>query len=171
MDKIGEYIRRIEIDSLWSGQKHIVWELDRKVNILSGVNGVGKSTILNKVILRLLQVVKDSCTDKPDVKLTYEPVDAVTVRFDVVRSFDRPLVHSNLLEKLADDRVATELDWQLYLLQRRFLDYQVNVGNRMIAMLTSGSEGQGPGGSSSPCAVPRHGGRAVQRDRKENRTQ
>ena len=54
MDKIGEYIRRIEIDSLWSGQKHIVWELNRKVNILSGVNGVGKSTILNKVILRLL---------------------------------------------------------------------------------------------------------------------
>ena len=27
MDKIGEYIRCIEIDSLWSGQKHIVWEL------------------------------------------------------------------------------------------------------------------------------------------------
>jgi len=70
MDKIGEYIRRIEIDSLWSGQKHIVWELNRKVNILSGVNGVGKSTILNKVILRLLQVVKDGCPAKPDVKLT-----------------------------------------------------------------------------------------------------
>ena len=138
MDKIGEYIRRIEIDSLWSGQKHIVWELNRKVNILSGVNGVGKSTILNKVILRLLQAVKEGCPAKPDVKLTYEPADAVTVRFDVVRSFDRPLVHSNLLEKLADDRVATELDWQLYLLQRRFLDYQVNVGNRMIALLTSG---------------------------------
>ena len=138
MDKIGEYIRCIEIDSLWSGQKHIVWELNRKVNILSGVNGVGKSTILNKVILRLLQVVKEGCPAKPDVKLTYEPADAVTVRFDVVRSFDRPLVHSNLLEKLADDRVATELDWQLYLLQRRFLDYQVNVGNRMIALLTRG---------------------------------
>ena len=107
MDKIGEYIRRIEIDSLWSGQKHIVWELNRKVNILSGVNGVGKSTILNKVILRLLQAVKEGCPAKPDVKLTYEPADA-------------------------------ELDWQLYLLQRRFLDYQVNVGNRMIALLTSG---------------------------------
>ena len=137
MDKIGEYIRRIEIDSLWSGQKHIVWELNRKVNILSGVNGVGKSTILNKVILRLLQAVKEGCPAKPDVKLTYEPADAVTVRFDVVRSFDRPLVHSNLLEKLADDRVATELDWQLYLLQRRYLDYQVNIGNKMIEMLSS----------------------------------
>ena len=85
-----------------------------------------------------MQAVKEGCPAKPDVKLTYEPADAVTVRFDVVRSFDRPLVHSNLLEKLADDRVATELDWQLYLLQRRFLDYQVNVGNRMIALLTSG---------------------------------
>ena len=56
--RVGEYIRRIEIDSLWSGQKHIVWELNRKVNILSGVNN-GKSTILNKVILRLLQAVKE----------------------------------------------------------------------------------------------------------------
>ena len=125
-EKIGDYIQRIEIDSLWSGQKHIVWDLHRKVNILSGVNGVGKSTILNKVILKL------------DVKLTYYPEDATTVRFDVIRSFDRPLIHGNLLEKLADTRVATELDWQLYQLQRRFLDYQVNVGNRMIAMLTSG---------------------------------
>jgi predicted ATPase len=30
------------------------------------------------------------------------------------------------------------LDWQLYLVQRRYLDYQVNVGNRMIQLLTSG---------------------------------
>ena len=137
-EKIGDYIQRIEIDSLWSGQKHIVWDLHRKVNILSGVNGVGKSTILNKVILKLLEAMKENCPVKPDVKLTYYPEDATTVRFDVIRSFDRPLIHGNLLEKLADTRVATELDWQLYQLQRRFLDYQVNVGNRMIAMLTSG---------------------------------
>lgn len=138
MAKIGDYIQRIEIESLWSGHKHIVWNLDRKVNILSGVNGVGKSTILNKVILRLVQLVKDSTPFSPDVKLTYYPEDATSVRFDVVRSFDRPLIQSSLLEKLADDRVVTELDWQLYLLQRRFLDYQVNIGNRMIEMLTSG---------------------------------
>ncbi|MCD8318751.1 MAG: AAA family ATPase [Paraprevotella sp.] len=141
MEKIGEYIQRIEIDSLWSGQKHIVWDLNRKVNILSGVNGVGKSTILNKVIVRLLLGEKDGSPVKPDVRLTYYPEDASTVRFDVIRSFDRPLIQSNLLEKLGDARVVTELDWQLYLLQRRFLDYQVNVGNRMINMLTSGEFG------------------------------
>ena len=50
MQKFAEYIRRIEIDSLWSGKKHIVWELDPRVNILSGINGQGKSTILNKVV-------------------------------------------------------------------------------------------------------------------------
>ena len=48
--KYSEYIKQIEIDSLWSGKRHIVWNLDRKVNILSGINGVGKSTILNKVV-------------------------------------------------------------------------------------------------------------------------
>ena len=51
--KYADYITKIEIDSLWSGKKHIVWSLDRRVNILSGVNGVGKSTILNKVVTPL----------------------------------------------------------------------------------------------------------------------
>ena len=50
MQKYADYIKRIEIDSLWSGKKHIVWELNRQVNILSGSNGQGKSTILNKVV-------------------------------------------------------------------------------------------------------------------------
>ena len=46
MQKYADYIKQIEIESLWSGTKHILWNLDRRVNILSGVNGVGKSTIL-----------------------------------------------------------------------------------------------------------------------------
>ena len=45
MQKYADYIKQIEIESLWSGTKHILWNLDRRVNILSGVNGVGKSTI------------------------------------------------------------------------------------------------------------------------------
>ena len=39
---------------------------------------------------------------------------------------------------MADAHVATELDLQLYQLQRRYLDYQVNIGNRMISLLTGG---------------------------------
>ena len=47
--KYADYIKQIEIDALWGGHKHILWPLDPHVNILSGINGVGKSTILNKV--------------------------------------------------------------------------------------------------------------------------
>lgn len=136
-EQIGNYIKRIEIDSLWNGQKHIVWNLRPDVNILSGVNGVGKSTILNKVVQELLSALKQEEQEVGEVKLTFEPEGCGSVRFDVIRSFDRPLVHTGLLEKLADARVATELDLHLYTLQRRYLDYQVNLGNRMIAMLTS----------------------------------
>ena len=41
MQKYADYIKQIEIDSLWSGRKHIVWNLDRQINVLSGINGVG----------------------------------------------------------------------------------------------------------------------------------
>lgn len=37
-----------------------------------------------------------------------------------------------------DLSLATELDFQLYQLQRKYLDYQVNVGNRIIELLQSG---------------------------------
>ena len=56
----------------------------------------------------------------------------------MIRSFDRPLMHSDLFEKIADKNVGTELDWQIYQLQRRYLDYQVNIGNRIIELLSSG---------------------------------
>ena len=53
MMKLAERINRIEISSLWSGHKHIVWNLRPDVNVLSGRNGEGKSTILNKLIHHL----------------------------------------------------------------------------------------------------------------------
>ena len=63
--------------------------------------------------------------------------DSDIIRFDVVRSFDRPLINSEMATKL-DFQIATELDLQLFNLQRRYLDYQVNLGNRMIAALQEG---------------------------------
>jgi len=140
--KYANYIRRIDIPSLWSGHKHILWELNPDVNILSGRNGEGKSTILNRLIqhLRELPVSGELSPADTSTGLTMEfaPSDATGIRYDIIRSFDRQLVKSDHLEQLTDVHVATELDWQLYLLQRRYLDYQVNVGNRMIELLTSG---------------------------------
>lgn len=138
VQKYADYISRIEIDSLWSGRKHIVWELDPKVNILSGINGVGKSTILNKVLRTLLPGGELSDNILPGVKIKVVPEDAGRIRYDVIRSFDRPLMQGDVVNKIVDAPVATELDWQLYQLQRKYLDYQVNMGNRIIAILQQG---------------------------------
>lgn len=40
-----EYIRKIEVRGLWN-VCDLVWELSPEVNILSGSNGSGKSTVL-----------------------------------------------------------------------------------------------------------------------------
>ena len=136
--KYADYIEQIEIESLWSGTKHILWNLDRKVNILSGINGVGKSTILSKVIRGLSQGGEFPSHLLKGVHLKVQPSDAKWIRYDVIRSFDRPMVSSDALSQI--ENLNTELDWQLFLLQRKYLDYQVNVGNRIIEVLQSGAE-------------------------------
>ena len=135
--KYAEYIKQIEIDSLWSGKHHIVWNLDRRVNVLSGVNGVGKSTILNKVVKGLSAGGEFPSHLLKGVHLKVVPEDARWIRYDVSRSFDRPLLNIDTISKLGAE-LATELDFQLFQLQRKYLDYQVNIGNRIIAALQSG---------------------------------
>lgn len=136
--KYADYIEQIEIESLWSGTKHILWNLDRKVNILSGINGVGKSTILSKVIRGLSQGGEFPSHLLKGVHLKVQPSDAKWIRYDVIRSFDRPMVSNDSLSQI--ENLNTELDWQLFLLQRKYLDYQVNVGNRIIEVLQSGAD-------------------------------
>jgi len=136
--KYADYIQQIEIDSLWGGRKHVVWNLDRQVNILSGINGVGKSTIINKVV-KSLSTNGDIVNHLlKGVRIRTQPADATHIRFDVIRSFDRPILNAESVNKM-DISLATELDWQLYKLQRKYLDYQVNIGNKMIAALQSGA--------------------------------
>ena len=151
MPKYADYIKRIEIDSLWSGKKHIIWELNRQVNILSGSNGQGKSTILNKVVKGLSAGGEFPSHMLKGVKLDVVPEDAKWIRYDVIRSLDSPMVElteSGLMNSLAKIReiagpvaVRSALDFQIYHLQRKYLDYQVNIGNRIIAQLQQGNMG------------------------------
>ena len=74
--KYAEYIKTVEIDALWGKRKHILWHLDRHVNILSGINGIGKSTILQKTLKQ-----------SEGVHLTLVPEDATDLRYDVIEKY------------------------------------------------------------------------------------
>ena len=118
--KYADYIRIIEIDSLWSGKKHIVWNLDPHVNILSGINGVGKSTILNKVF-RSVNTNGDLQNHLlKGVHLTVEPEDATHIHYDIIRSMDSPILDNETMN-LVDSRISSVLD-----------------GNRIIEQLQAG---------------------------------
>jgi predicted ATP-dependent endonuclease of OLD family len=147
MPKYADYIKRIEIDSLWSGKKHIVWELNRQVNILSGSNGAGKSTILNKVVKGLSAGGEFPSHMLKGVHLEVEPEDAKWIRYDLIRSLDSNLqqtfaenngILNQAMTALAGIGAGSLLDMQLFQLQRKYLDYQVNIGNRIIEKLQTG---------------------------------
>jgi predicted ATP-binding protein involved in virulence len=147
MQKYADYIKRIEIESLWSGKKHIVWDLHPKVNILSGINGQGKSTIINKVVKGLSQGGEFPSHLLKGVHIEVEPGDARWIRYDMIRSIDSSLTQLFTNEEGSLRQVlpvirnggGSLLDFQLYHLQRKYLDYQVNIGNRMIAELQAGN--------------------------------
>ena len=138
MEVQANYIKRIEIHGLWH-RYDIAWDLRPDVNILSGINGVGKTTILNRSVNYLEQTSGEVKSDeKNGVHVYFDNPAATFIPYDVIRSYDRPLIMGDFTARMADANVKSELDWQLYLLQRRYLDYQVNIGNRIIAVLQSG---------------------------------
>lgn len=105
MEKTAKYIRQIEIKQLWNGRKHIIWQLDPEVNVLSGVNGIGKSTILNRLVSGVKAVDED-----PNICIDTEPADAQLVRYDVITTPD----------------VRSEFDINLQGLQQRIVHYPHN---------------------------------------------
>ena len=128
MQKYANYIKKIEIDALWSGKKHIVWELDPHVNILSGINGVGKSTILNKVVKGLVAGGEFPSHMLKGVRLEVMPEECKWIRYDMIRSLDSNLSQAftesdgfvrQALTALAGVGGGSLLDIQLYNLQRK----------------------------------------------------
>jgi predicted ATP-binding protein involved in virulence len=124
-----------------------VWELNRQVNILSGTNGQGKSTILNKVVKGLIAGGEFPSHMLKGVHLDVVPEDAKWIRYDMIRSLETNLQQAlaegegflrQAFSALAGVGGGSLLDIQLYNLQRKYLDYQVNIGNRIIEKLQSG---------------------------------
>ena len=63
MEVQANYIKRIEIHGLWH-RYDIAWDLRPDVNILSGINGVGKTTILNRSVNYLEQTSGEVKSDE-----------------------------------------------------------------------------------------------------------
>ena len=72
MEQQANYIRRIEIHGLWE-RFNIGWDLRPDVNILSGINGVGKTTILNRSVGYLEELSGEMKSDeKNGVRLFFD---------------------------------------------------------------------------------------------------
>jgi energy-coupling factor transporter ATP-binding protein EcfA2 len=177
------YIKKVEISGLW-GRFDIVWNLNSDVNILAGINGSGKTTILNYIyelvsahkkpdlysgVVKKIKLYfdNDSCLNceyikendtirnlekKPDIRLdtnevsigcygiTLIELNRPSFNVDFICTFDDSLKQSEEVKKLSDDAVNTELDWKIYHLQKKYLDYQLNISKRKDTIFDKDSD-------------------------------
>ncbi len=97
----GKWIEKVVIDALWSGKHRVEWTLREDVNVLSGVNGVGKSTIIRRL--------EEGLAGKTEsVHITYKPKEAQSVCYNVVRGYEPQAITRELLLKAA--QVIEEMD-------------------------------------------------------------
>ena len=193
------HIKKIEITNLWN-KYTIEWHLNKDVNILAGINGSGKSTILNLIsgtlhsksedyVYKMAKSVKITFNNdkyitykqvKDDIKnlvqkakndsfineyiselrkregrnfnkihtvegmmISYQNLKMPQEEFekilgiDIISTFDHELKEYEALRKLTDEAVKTELDLQIFLLQKKYLEYQLNIGKKAIEALSS----------------------------------
>ena len=100
MELSANYIKRIEINGLWD-RFNIVWDLRPDVNILSGINGVGKTTILNRSVGYLEQLSGEVKSDeKNGVRLFFDNPEATYIPADVIRIYYRPLIIGDFTDRM-----------------------------------------------------------------------
>jgi predicted ATPase len=101
MNQSALYISRIDIEGLWH-RYNISWNLRPDVNILSGMNGIGKTTILSRTVNRLseMPLAQGHEPREEDVHIRFAPDEADHIRYDVIRSYAYAAQQSKQLEEL-----------------------------------------------------------------------
>jgi predicted ATP-dependent endonuclease of OLD family len=185
------YITKVEISGLWD-RYDIEWSLNKDVNVLAGINGSGKTTILKYIYhivsegsvpkLSSIENIKIFFDNEHDIfakkilvqdtikniedkantgdirskiimeyfngkhaqstpvlfigyEVTLQPgmtFDSFekTVNIKIINTFDFELKTQEAVQKLSDDRVKSDLDWELYQLQEKYKDYQINTARK-----------------------------------------
>lgn len=145
MERSPEYITKVEVKGLLHNF-NIIWSLNRHINILSGINGSGKSTVIKNLASVLL--------NKKNIGEEKRVIDSIAIEFDngaritanqqtgdvaysidVISTFDVTLKELETLQRLSDGEVRTDMDWNLYILQRKFLSFQIKQGKLLLDML------------------------------------
>ena len=150
-------ITKVEIRSLW-GRFDLEWELYPDVNILSGINGSGKSTIIECLAYLLTDGMLPEYLERKirHIKVYFD--DGINVHFDnnsgyngakeiveklhdevkidVIKTFDNILLSTGRL----NDKVITELDGEIFRLQKQYLDYQLKIGKKAFEIVSHAND-------------------------------
>jgi predicted ATPase len=164
MSNTIQTISKVEIKSLW-GRFDLTWDLNPDVNVLSGINGSGKSTILECIIW---SIVTGSLSPKhqdlvESIKTTFNngaqsialglinlknkknpksnKVLFPYLRFDLISTFDNLITEAG---RRPDESVKTELDRKIFHLQKSYLDYQLNIGKKAFEIVSKNGNGINP---------------------------
>jgi predicted ATP-dependent endonuclease of OLD family len=155
MNEPIKYIAKVEIKNLW-GRYDIEWNLDPSVNVLSGINGSGKSTVLDCISVTISITVRlEELTKK------VESVNVIFNNGQIVSSKDRTIVSIKEIDEIhtndalfnligvistfdnnlnqnasPDEKVKTELDKDIFDLQKQYLDYQLNIGKKAFEIVS-----------------------------------
>ena len=150
-------ITKVEIKSLW-GRFDLEWKLNPDVNILSGINGSGKSTILECLaslltegllpehLERKIQIINvvfdDGQSIHFDSNAGYNGAKTIVeklhndVKIDIIKTFDNILLNTGRL----NEKVVTELDKEIFRLQKQYLDYQLSIGKKAFEIVSRAND-------------------------------
>ncbi len=143
------YINRIKVVGLFNSIT-LEWKVTPGVNILSGINGSGKSTVLQAItsLLKNGYFIKNPFKPIEKIEIYFDdglvlssdtPSQPVTDRtIDIVSTFDSSFKILEAVQKLTDNKVRTELDWELYNVNDRYLKYELALGKQAIDILLEG---------------------------------
>ncbi len=143
------YINRIKVVGLFNSIT-LEWKVTPGVNILSGINGSGKSTVLQAItsLLKNGYFIKNPFKPIEKIEIYFDdglvlssdtPSQPVTDRtIDIVSTVDSSFKILEAVQKLTDNKVRTELDWELYNVNDRYLKYELALGKQAIDILLEG---------------------------------